>query len=549
MHLDTKILVVGAGLGGIAGAIAAARMGVPVILTEVLDWIGGQLTTQGVPFDEHPRIEQFGCTQTYRQLRDGIRQYYRNHYPLTPKARADRYLNPGAALVTRLSGEPKVGVAVLQSMLAPYESAGLIRTIHYLKPIAAETDGDRIISVTFEDVRTGDKTVITADYVLDATETGELLPLSGTEYVTGSEGKDATGELHAYPGSDSQNMQSITWCYGLEYDPDADHTIDKPAEYDFWSTYQAGFQTAPNFSLERPKMTYEYFPQPGSGKFSLWQFRRVLYKGNFPDRVFKSDLTIMNCTQNDYWLGSVVDVPQEQVKQHKARAKQLGLSFLYWLQTEIQREDGKQGYPGLKLAPQVMGTHDGFAKSVYIREARRIKAEFTILEEHVGVEARGEQQGAAVFDDTVGIGNYWIDIHPTTGGNPSLNIPTWPFQIPLGAMIPVRMENLLPACKNIGTTHVSNSCYRLHPIEWNIGEAAGAIAAYSLQNKTTPRAIRNTESLLRDFQSLLVDLGVELEWPSVEKAASYYKHFIKQAGWYWGETDRTDRVRDYFSLV
>jgi hypothetical protein len=31
-----------------------------------------------------------------------------------------------------------------------------------------------------------------------------------------------------------------------------------------------------------------------------------------------------------------------------------------------------------------------------------------------------------------------------------------PFQIPLGALIPRRIENLLPACKNIGTTHVTN---------------------------------------------------------------------------------------------
>lgn len=548
MELQTKILVVGGGLGGIAGAIAAARLGVSVILTEELDWLGGQLTTQGVPFDEHPHIEQFGCTQTYRQLRDGIRQYYRDHYPLTPKARADRYLNPGAALVARVSGEPKVGVAVLEAMLAPYESAGLIRICHYLKPVATDVDGDRIISITFEDVRSGDNTVITADYVLDATETGELLPLSGTEYVTGAEGQDKTGEFHAYPGTDPQNMQSITWCYGLEYDPDEDYTIAKPEEYDFWSTYQAEFQTAPQFSMERPHMKYELFPNPGSGRFSLWQFRRVLYKGNFPERVYPSDLTIMNCTQNDYWLGSIIDVPEEKVQHHTQRAKQLGLSFLYWLQTEFPREDGKQGYPGLKLAPQVMGTHDGFAKSVYIREARRIKAEFTILEEHVGVEARGNVQGAEKFDDTVGIGNYWIDIHPTTGGNPSLNIPNWPFQIPLGALIPIRMQNLLPACKNIGTTHMSNSCYRLHPIEWNIGEAAGAIAAYSLLNKTTPRAIRNTETQLRDFQSLLIDLGIELHWPGLEPGASYYKHFIKQPGWYWGETDRSDRIRDYFSV-
>src|SRR3712207_8972640 len=48
-----------------------------------------------------------------------------------------------------------------------------------------------------------------------------------------------------------------------------------------------------------------------------------------------------------------------------------------------------------------------------------------------------------------------------------------PFQVPLGAMIPVRVNNLIAGCKNIGTTHVTNGCYRLHPVEWTIGEAAG----------------------------------------------------------------------------
>ena len=46
--------------------------------------------------------------------------------------------------------------------------------------------------------------------------------------------------------------------------------------------------------------------------------------------------------------------------------------------------------------------------------------------------------------------------------------------------IRLRMRNLLPACKNIGTTHITNGCYRLHPVEWNIGEAAGVLAAEAM---------------------------------------------------------------------
>ena len=88
-----------------------------------------------------------------------------------------------------------------------------------------------------------------------------------------------------------------------------------------------------------------------------------------------------------------------------------------------------------------------------------------------------------------------------------------PFQIPLGALIPRRMENLLPACKNLGVTHITNGCYRLHPVEWNIGEAAGALAAFCLLRKEPPRQVRQTKNLLADFQALLQRDGVELGWP------------------------------------
>src|SRR4051794_17110776 len=73
----TGVLVVGGGLGGVAAALAATERGAEVVLVEETAWLGGQLTSQAVPLDEHPWIERFGCTARYRRLRDGIRAYYR----------------------------------------------------------------------------------------------------------------------------------------------------------------------------------------------------------------------------------------------------------------------------------------------------------------------------------------------------------------------------------------------------------------------------------------------------------------------------------------
>ncbi len=81
---STDVLIVGGGLGGVAAALGACRLGKNVILTEETDWLGGQLTAQAVPPDENRWIEQSGCTASYRQLRNGIRDYYRRYYPLLP---------------------------------------------------------------------------------------------------------------------------------------------------------------------------------------------------------------------------------------------------------------------------------------------------------------------------------------------------------------------------------------------------------------------------------------------------------------------------------
>ena len=122
---------------------------------------------------------------------------------------------------------------------------------------------------------------------------------------------------------------------------------------------------------------------------------------------------------------------------------------------------------------------------------------------------------AEAFPDSVGIGCYRIDLHPSAGGTNYVDVSSLPFQIPLGALLPKRVENLLPACKNLGTTHITNGCYRLHPVEWNIGEAAGALAAYAIRMKQSPRGIRNNKKMLGDFQNSLRNQGFELAWPRI----------------------------------
>jgi hypothetical protein len=126
-----------------------------------------------------------------------------------------------------------------------------------------------------------------------------------------------------------------------------------------------------------------------------------------------------------------------------------------------------------------------------------------------------EDVTAAPFADSVGLGSYRIDLHPSTGGDNYIDLSSLPFQIPLGALIPRRIENLLPACKNIGSTHITNGAYRLHPVEWNIGEAVGELIAFCTRQKTLPRQVRNDAKQLAEFQTRLRNAGFELEWPKL----------------------------------
>src|SRR5436190_23514323 len=63
---ECEVLIVGGGMGGVAAALAAARAGRAVLLAEETDWLGGQMTAQGVSaLDEHRFIETFGGTMSY----------------------------------------------------------------------------------------------------------------------------------------------------------------------------------------------------------------------------------------------------------------------------------------------------------------------------------------------------------------------------------------------------------------------------------------------------------------------------------------------------
>jgi hypothetical protein len=446
-RLKCDIAIIGGSMGGVAAALAVLGQGYTVILTEATTWLGGQMTSQGVSaFDEHPHIETFGGTKRYNDLRERIRKYYQEKYNVNATMKNGEPLNPGNGWVSRLCFEPKVGEQVLREMLEPFVNSGKLKIFYHCEPIRAVVKDSKVQSVTLQSKK--NLLTIRAKYFLDATELGDVLPLTKTEYITGAEARNDTGEPHAKEEAQQEEVQSFTFCFAVEYCPGENHRVKKPKDYE-------RFRDTQPYSLTLDAKTkprhFNLFRKGSKGTLPFWTYRRIfdaklLGQGN--------DIALINWASNDYRFANLIDKSPREQKRILQEAKHLSLGFLYWLQTECPRDDGGVGYPEFKLRKDVMGTKDGLSKAPYIRESRRIKALGRILEQDITLSSKRKK--AKVYKDSVGIGWYQMDLHPCVGNEDiSMFEPTLPFQIPLGSLIPIKTKNLLPACKNIGTTHLT----------------------------------------------------------------------------------------------
>lgn len=523
------LAIIGGGVGGVAAALASLRHGRRVFMSEEFDWIGGQLTSQAVPPDEHPWIESFGCTASYRKLRDDVRQYYRDYYPLRPEVAARPRFNPGNGFVSTLCHEPKVSLAVLQRYLLPYQAAGRLTLAKREVPVGAERQEGRLTSVTLRHVDSGKERTVGANYFIDATELGDLFPLCGASFRTGAESGDEFQEPSAREQADPNDVQGISWCFIVDYLPGQDHTIPQPQQWAKWRDYDPAltppwgskmlsWSATHPITLDPVVRTFDpVSPKPERGPMDLWTFRRIADTENFQAGFYASDIVLVNWPQIDYLEGNLIGASEEERTHYLYEARQQSLSMLYWMQTEAPRPDGGKGWPGLRLRGDLTEGPEGLAMAPYIRESRRLEGFFTVTENHVGQDARKAQgeSSATPFHDSVGVGAYRIDLHPSTAARNYLDVGALPFQIPLGALCGPEITNLLAGAKNISTTHITNGCYRLHPVEWNIGEAAGLLAHHCIEHRLLPGEVRENQQHLEAFQGFLREDGLELEWPEL----------------------------------
>lgn len=508
------IAIIGGGTGGFAAALTlldelakTPGRSFSIILSEETDWLGGQMTSQGVSaLDENKYIETTGGAKSYLRLRQAIRQAYRDSGKLTKEAFDDPLLHPGRSWVTRLSFEPRLCAEMLDKIIVDHPMSSHLKILKRHKAIAAKrdkADDGRISAILLADLDSDSTIALLPQIVIDATETGDLLALANIPYRLGSDSRLLTGEAHAPRIGNDQNVQDYTYPFAIKIDHNQEFTNigNEPPGYVDW--VKDG-----QYSLYGYKMFAE-----SEGRLPFFTYRRLIDKELFEPGAYHSDISMINWDANDLRGYNFIDQDPQKAESYLLKAKALSLGFLLWLQTEVPRDDGSgKGYPEFCLLQDLFGSDDGLSKYPYIRESRRLAAKTMIVEQDIaaGADESTRQSRAKHLKDSVGIGLYPVDIHGYQE-IPGAAQAALPFQIPYSAMITDTCPNYLASCKNIGVSHITNGAYRLHPIEWSIGVAAACAAALALDLKQAPDTLDGADRI-EALQNKVLDHGSPIFW-------------------------------------
>ena len=593
--VDCDILVVGGGLAGAGSAYEGLIAGKTVCLTEITDWIGGQISSQGTSgLDERKtQRERLFFPRGYLELRERIERKYGE-------------LNPGDCWVSKSCFFPSDANEILYSILRDAAKRGKGNLKWFpstvIKEIERNATGNIITgaiaiqhksaknapalntfplsqtiedSYKYENSSLFDKSIIHFVpknppqgnipnwYVVEATETGEIIGLTDVPYRLGIDPRSHLEPSASSTTGDPYCTQGFTYTFAMEATKEP-QTHQMPSFYPKYAPYYSyELKRLADFALV---FTYRRIWSPKDGKVT--QFEGI----NFTAPTV-GDISMQNWTWgNDYRPGTSQDnliYSRDQLQatgqlspggwmgglrtESLQKAEEKSIGYFYWLvagTTDSQLGDGvKKPAPNHKYLAGLdspMGTVHGLSKYPYMREGRRIigrpsfgsEEGFTIWEidmsrrdyrdeyykktlppdmyrslfialagretisaiaDKLPPEKIKRRSRSTIYPDSVGIGHYAIDFHPCmtktppeTPGNTEREGErkgagqAYPFEIPLRAMIPQKIDNMLVAENNIATSHIAAAAYRVHSFEWSSGVAAGTTAAFALEKGIMP---------------------------------------------------------------
>jgi hypothetical protein len=453
-EMEIDILVAGGSASGVAAALQAARMGIPTILVEETPWLGGMLTAAGVSAIDGNHHLPSGIWAEFRQK---LYQHY------------DGPEGVSTGWVSNTVFEPHVGNKIFQSMVAEQQDFLTVLFNYRLEEVTMEEG--RVSGAIFRNLKTEALLEVTARITIDATELGDLAAAAGVPYDLGMDSRAETGEASA-PDSANNIIQDLTYVAILkDYGEGEDRTIIKPPGYD-----PAEFNCACKDVCDDPD-------------FEVVDCQSMINYGKLPNKKYMINWPING---NDYYANPVELRPFSR-KAIYEEAKLHTLRFIYWLQTEA-------GFSHLGIAYDEFPTEDGFPLIPYHRESRRIRGivRYTLND----LKEPYFRRDKPLYKTWIAVGDYPVDHHHDKNPEaPELKFPPVPsFGIPAGTLIPAETDGLIVAEKSISVTNLVNGSSRLQPVVILIGQAAGAIAALSIQDEVQPRELE-----VRDIQQTLLD--------------------------------------------
>jgi hypothetical protein len=442
--VNCELLVVGGGLSGVATAYEGLLAGRTVCLTEITDWLGGQISSQGTSaLDERPtqRDKQF-YSRGYSELRNRIERKYGK-------------LNPGDCWVSDSCFLPRDAHNIMTQMLKDAEKKGKGKLQWFpntvIKDLQISKDGKIInnaiaiqhqpaknqpplntntLSQTIEDAYSyknssrWSKTIIQflpkqsqnnpgKWYIIDASETGEIIALANVPYRLGIDARSYLEPSSSSTTNDPYCPQGFTYTFAMEATKAAQQQTMPPFYLQYSPYFSYELKRLANFDLV---FTYRRIWSPQKGQITT--FNGVKFTAPTP-----GDISMQNWTWgNDYRPGTAADnliYTRQQLEnsgqlkpggwqgglrtETLRKAEEKAFSFFYWLYagtTDSQLGNGvKQPQTNIRFLTGLdspMGTVHGLSKYPYMREGRRI----------IGRPSWGQPDGFGIWEVDISRRNY-----------------------------------------------------------------------------------------------------------------------------------------------
>jgi len=421
--------------------------------------------------------------------------------------------------------EPRIVRGVLYAFIGQARQKSRLDLSTESRVTAVQKTGNTVTGVTVEhfDSKGPEHKNIACKVLIDATEYGDVIPLTGARYRAGNSTSDALNP--AAP------IQDDTWTAVIREYPEGvpDHLIikEKPPEYDEKMAkrykgsqlYGAYIWGGAGKDVKGPRTWRVYF---------AW---RGMADSDSPLTGLPSEQRHTECGLNggnDYpaSVKTLEDAAQRRADERTGINQTLGT--IYYFQHELGLPWGlaeDEGYntpynqramAARDLRPDVLALAKYMPQWPYVRESRRIMGLYTLRARDLG---RFEK--ATAWPTSVAVGDYFMDLHRTEeaieNDLDTLDYPKGggPFQVPFEAFIPEKIDGFVPAEKNISQSRLVNGATRLQPITILTGQAAGTIAALAAREGVPPRHVNPIAvqaALLESGSNLIARWYADVPW-------------------------------------